>query len=172
MQKLPSGEVVIVPRNFKLLDELERSEKGLGDMSISYGLTDSADTMLTNWNGGIIGPAGVRFPYSKSIFLYCKPPRIDWPLHSCQLLGLFAFRQALSCYVASPSGFLLVLIADRFLHDLTLRSFVSHFSVPAHSITLCSLFFRRNMMADSISYTLPARTSILHRLQKSGLFLK
>ena len=66
MQKLPSGEVVIVPRNFKLLDELERSEKGLGDMSISYGLADSADTMLTSWNGGIIGPPGV----SKGIVVF------------------------------------------------------------------------------------------------------
>jgi ubiquitin-protein ligase len=70
MQKTPSGEVVIVPRNFKLLEELERSEKGLGDMSISFGLVDSADTMLTNWNGGIIGPAGVstELLYSKGFY--------------------------------------------------------------------------------------------------------
>jgi hypothetical protein len=70
MQKTPSGEVVIVPRNFKLLDELERSEKGLGDMSISYGLADSTDTMLTNWNGGIIGPPGVSI-YFKMARGYC-----------------------------------------------------------------------------------------------------
>jgi ubiquitin-protein ligase len=82
MQKTPSGEVVIVPRNFKLLEELERSEKGLGDMSISFGLVDSADTMLTNWNGGIIGPPGVssELLYSKGlIFLlihYCKTPKL------------------------------------------------------------------------------------------------
>lgn len=71
MQKTPSGEVVIVPRNFKLLDELERSEKGLGDMSISYGLADSADTLLTNWNGGIIGPPGVsNMGVNLRIFLF------------------------------------------------------------------------------------------------------
>lgn len=61
MQRTPSGETVIVPRNFKLLEELERSEKGLGDMSISFGLVDSGDTFLTNWNGGILGPGGVSF---------------------------------------------------------------------------------------------------------------
>lgn len=59
MQRTPGGEVVIVPRNFKLLEELERSEKGLGDMSISFGLVDSGDTFLTTWNGGILGPPGV-----------------------------------------------------------------------------------------------------------------
>jgi hypothetical protein len=61
MQKTPAGETVIVPRNFKLLEELEKSEKGHGDMSISFGLVDSSDTFLTDWNGGILGPAGVRF---------------------------------------------------------------------------------------------------------------
>ncbi len=59
MQRTPQGETVIVPRNFKLLEELERSEKGLGDMNISYGLVDSSDTFLTEWNGGILGPHGV-----------------------------------------------------------------------------------------------------------------
>lgn len=58
MKRTPSGEVVIVPRNFKLLEELEKSEKGLGDMAISFGLVDSGDTFLTEWNGGILGPPG------------------------------------------------------------------------------------------------------------------
>ena len=59
MQRTPAGETVIVPRNFKLLEELERSEKGLGEMALSYGLVDQSDTFLTEWNGGILGPAGV-----------------------------------------------------------------------------------------------------------------
>eukprot|EP00980_Cylindrotheca_fusiformis_P001644 scaffold374_cov124-Cylindrotheca_fusiformis.AAC.3 len=60
MQRTPGGEAVIVPRNFKLLEELEKSEKGLGDMAISFGLVDSGDTFLSNWNGGILGPAGTQ----------------------------------------------------------------------------------------------------------------
>jgi len=59
MKKTAAGEVVIVPRNFKLLEELEKSEKGHGDMSISFGLVKSDDTFLTEWNGGILGPVGV-----------------------------------------------------------------------------------------------------------------
>jgi hypothetical protein len=61
MKRTPAGEVVIVPRNFKLLEELEKSEKGHGDMAISFGLVDTGDTFLTEWNGGILGPPGVSF---------------------------------------------------------------------------------------------------------------
>ena len=56
MQTLPSGEVVITPRNFKLLEELEHSEKGLGEMIISYGLVDSSDIFMGEWNATIMGP--------------------------------------------------------------------------------------------------------------------
>ena len=34
-------ESAALPRTFKLYDELEKGEKGLGDQSISYGLTNS-----------------------------------------------------------------------------------------------------------------------------------
>lgn len=68
-----------VPRNFRLLEELEKGEKGLGageDMdtllhigtlayaiaeACSYGLDEGDDLLMTNWNGTILGPPHVRF---------------------------------------------------------------------------------------------------------------
>ncbi|AMD21338.1 HER059Cp [Eremothecium sinecaudum] len=45
-----------IPRSFRLLEELEKGEKGLGPESCSYGLADSDDITMTVWNGTILGP--------------------------------------------------------------------------------------------------------------------
>jgi ubiquitin-conjugating enzyme E2 variant len=58
----------LVPRNFRLLEELEKGEKGLGDGSISYGLADGDDITLTHWNATIIGPP----------FVFQRR-KLDWP---------------------------------------------------------------------------------------------
>jgi ubiquitin-conjugating enzyme E2 variant len=73
----------VVPRNFRLLEELEKGEKGVGDGTVSYGMNDADDLLMRDWTGTIIGPSGTAHDgriYTLS--LHCdldypdRPPRV------------------------------------------------------------------------------------------------
>ncbi|KAK3618240.1 E2 ubiquitin-conjugating protein mms2 [Elasticomyces elasticus] len=74
-----------VPRNFRLLEELEKGEKGLGAEACSYGLDEGDDLLMTNWNGTILGPPhSVHENRIYSLKIHCgaeypdKPPEVTF----------------------------------------------------------------------------------------------
>ena len=77
---------VEVPRNFRLLEELEAGEKGQ-DLpgNISFGLMDPSDSTLSTWVGTILGMPGTRFDGRMvSVKFYCgnnypkQPPTVSF----------------------------------------------------------------------------------------------
>ncbi|OWP00913.1 hypothetical protein B2J93_209 [Marssonina coronariae] len=69
-----------VPRNFRLLEELEKGEKGLGAEACSYGLADGDDLLMSNWTGTILGPP--HSAHENRIYglnMHCGPDYPDKP---------------------------------------------------------------------------------------------
>uniref|UniRef100_A0A7S2SM08 UBC core domain-containing protein n=1 Tax=Rhizochromulina marina TaxID=1034831 RepID=A0A7S2SM08_9STRA len=54
-------EEIIIPRNFKLLEELEKFEKGVSGVGISAGLVDADDIFLVEWNCSMLGLPGTVY---------------------------------------------------------------------------------------------------------------
>jgi ubiquitin-conjugating enzyme E2 variant len=70
-----AGAPVTVPRNFRLLEELEKGEKATGDMTVSYGLDEEShkdDMLMRYWTATIFGPSNtVHDQRIYGLKLYC-----------------------------------------------------------------------------------------------------
>ncbi|KAF2657533.1 UBC-like protein [Lophiostoma macrostomum CBS 122681] len=69
-----------VPRNFRLLEELEKGEKGMGAEACSYGLSNNDDLLMSDWNGTILGPPhSVHENRIYGLKIHCGPSYPDVP---------------------------------------------------------------------------------------------
>mmetsp|Transcript_65234 Transcript_65234/g.142078 ORF Transcript_65234/g.142078 Transcript_65234/m.142078 type:complete len:196 (-) Transcript_65234:119-706(-) len=75
-----ASDSVIVPRSFRLLDELEKGQKAERASSLSWGLAREDDVSLTHWNGTIFGPIDTSFDNRiYSLAITCGPNYPDAP---------------------------------------------------------------------------------------------
>ncbi|KAK9823767.1 hypothetical protein WJX72_005358 [[Myrmecia] bisecta] len=92
-----AGATVVVPRNFRLLEELEKGEKGIGDGTVSYGMDENDDMLMRNWTGTIIGPSNtVHDGRIYTLKIFCD---ISYPDKAPQVK--FCSRVNMSCVASN-----------------------------------------------------------------------
>lgn len=70
----------MMPRSFRLLDELEKGEKAERAATISWGLAQEDDMTLTEWSATIFGPIDTSFDNRiYSLNIHCGPTYPDEP---------------------------------------------------------------------------------------------
>ncbi|UVC54371.1 hypothetical protein MACJ_003913 [Theileria orientalis] len=98
---------VKIPRSFKLIDELERGQKGFVSDGVSFGLERADDISLTNWSCTILGYPGTNFENR----IYClsvicdndypdKPPKVRF-LTKISLTGVDSRGNVLPDYFST-----------------------------------------------------------------------